>query len=129
MAAQPLTFIIQSASPDRVHYALMMAASNAALGGPVTLFFGIGAEGVLRASPHAEQELAAFSEKLDGAGIASLDDLLAALVELDCRIAVCDSALAFAAITAANLRADIPVEVTGLTDILAHANGGQIIYV
>lgn len=129
MAVQPLTFIIQSNAIERVHYALMMAASNAALGGGVTLFFAVGAPEMLRSGDTSETDDIGFTEKLKAAGIASVDDLLEALGELDCRIAVCDAALAFAEISAKDLRGDIAVEVTGLTDILANTGGGQIIYV
>lgn len=129
MAVQPLTFIIQSTAIERVHYALMMAASNAALGGAVTLFFAIGTADILRPSGAGLQDGCHYAEQLEASGIASIDDLLEALAELGCRIAVCDAALAFAAIGASNLRSDIAIEVTGLTDILANLAGGQIIYV
>lgn len=129
MAAQPLTFIIQSAAIERVHYALMMAASSAALGGAVTLFFGVGAADILKSTGEVVAGDSEFSRKLNAANIASIADLLEALVELDCRITVCDAALAFAALEAGDLRVDIAIEVTGLTDILANLNSGQIIYV
>lgn len=125
MAIQPLTFIIQSSAPDRAHYALMMAASNAALGGGVTLFFAMGAAHLIRPEGFASN----FLRQLETSGIASVDELLAAIVELDGRVAVCDAALAFEAISASDLRSDIPIEVTGLTDILANVGDGQIIYV
>jgi peroxiredoxin family protein len=129
MAVQPLTFIIQSTDIERVHYALMMAASNAALGGAVTLFFAIGTADILKPSGAGQQDGFHFAKQLEASGIASIDDLLEALTELECRIAVCDAALAFAAIEAGDLRSDIAIEVTGLTDILANLAGGQIIYV
>lgn len=127
MTTQPLTFIIQSSKPERAHYALMMAAANAALGGGVTLFFGMGAAHLIRLGGFADAD--GFLKRLEASGIASPDDLLAAIVELEGRVAVCDAALAFEALRAVDLRSDIPVEVTGLTDILANAAGGQIIYV
>jgi peroxiredoxin family protein len=129
MAVQPLTFIIQSTAIERVHYAMMMAASNAALGGAVTLFFAIGTANILMPSGPGLLDNTRFAGQLEAAGIASIDDLLEALAELDCRITVCDAALAFAAIGSGDLRSDIAIEVTGLTDILANLAGGQIIYV
>jgi peroxiredoxin family protein len=129
MAAQPLTFIIQSSAPERVHYALMMAASNAAIGGAVTLFFAMGAAALLKPGTMSENEWAAFEAKLARANVASPNELLAALSELEARIGVCDAALAYESLEFDALRSDIAVEVTGLTDILAHLDGGQIIYV
>jgi peroxiredoxin family protein len=129
MAAEPLTLIIQSTAIERVHYAVMMAASNAALGGAVTLFFAIGTADILKPSGAGLLDDSHFAEQLEASGIASIDDLLEALAELECRIAVCGAALAFAAIEASDLRSDIAIEVTGLADILANVAGGQIIYV
>ncbi len=129
MAVQPLTFIIQSNAIERVHYALMMAASNAALGGAVTLFFAIGTADLLKPSKPPQTDDTGYTRQLSIAGIASTDELLEALGELDCRIAVCDAALACAELETGDLRSDIAIEVTGLTDILANLDCGQIIYV
>ena len=129
MVVKPLTFIIQSAAVERVHYALMMAAANAALGGGVTLFFAIGTAEMLLPYEQRFGGEEDFLSKLNAANIAGGDNLLEALVELDCRIAVCDAALAFAELKASDLRTDLGIEVTGLTDILAKLDDGRIIYV
>jgi len=135
MSLAGLTIIVQTAALDRVHYALMMAASAAALDAPTTIFFAI--EGVEALRPSAWDDLLtaagqagpAYIDRLEAARVAHPEDLLSALGELDARIAVCDSGLAVAGVTLADLRSDLSIEVTGLADVLSEAATGRIVYV
>lgn len=135
MAARGLTLIVQTNAVDRVHYALMLAASNAALGGATTLFFAV--EGVTALTAGAWPGLAtasgepanAYFARLETAGVAHPDDLVEALAELDARFAVCDTALAVAGYRLEDLRDDVRLDVTGLTDILASSGENRLLYV
>lgn len=135
MAAAGLTLILQSKAIDRVHYAFTLAVSNAALGRPTTIFFAT--EGVEALRPDAWIDLStaagekgqAFLDRLEAAKVADPDTLLDALQELDVRLAACDSALAIAGLTHADLRDDCPLEVTGLADILTSAGDNRLLYI
>mgnify|MGYP002632780735 CR=1 FL=1 len=135
-----LTLILQTRALDRIHYALMLAATSAALGASTTLFFAI--EGVAALIPDAltgkaPQILAtaagesgeAFLGRLETAGAAAPEELIAALAELEARFAVCDTGLAVAGLTLAELRQDIPLDLTGLTEILAAGKDMRLVYV
>lgn len=135
MSLPGLTIIIQTSALDRVHYALMMAASASALDAPTTVFFAI--EGVVALQPSPWEDLrtaagedgAAYLDRLDAAGVVHPEDLISVLGELGARVAACDSALAVAAMDSAAFRTDLPIEVTGLADILAEAGEGRIVYI
>jgi len=135
MALPGLTLIIQTRALDRIHYALMLGVSNAALGGTTTLFFAVeGVQGLTRdALPDLETAAgeagAAYLARVEAGGVALPDELFAALAELQARIAACDSGLAVAGLDAADLRQDIPVEITGLADILAGGKDARLVYV
>ncbi|MEQ9121994.1 MAG: hypothetical protein RIM80_05450 [Alphaproteobacteria bacterium] len=81
MALSGLTLVVQTRALDRIHYALMLAVSAAAL------------------------------------------------AELEARFAACDTGLAVAGLSAEDLRVDVPIETTGLADVLASAESGRIVYV
>lgn len=135
MSLAGLTIIVQSKALDRVHYALMMAVSAAALDAPTTVFFAIEGVEALRSSAWTDLRTAAgddgtaYIDRLEAASVAHPEDLLSALGELDARIAVCDSALAVAGMTTADLRADLSIEVTGLADVLSDPAAARIVYV
>lgn len=135
MAKPGLTIIVQTRALDRAHYALMLAASSAALDTPTTIFFAI--EGVQLLTPDPWDELstaagetaAAYLFRLEESGVAHPEDLLEALGELNCRLAVCDTGLAVAGMTLADIREDLDLEVTGLADVIAAPEAGRIVYV
>lgn len=135
MASTGLTVILQSRALDRAHYALMLAASSAALDGPTTLFFGV--EGVHALASDAWDTLRtaageaapAYLARVEAAGVAHPEDLLEALGELGVRLAACDSGLAVAGMQPGDIRDDLDLEVTGLADILASAGGTRLVYV
>ena len=135
MAAAGLTLVVQTRAFDRIHYALMLAVSNAAIGGPTTLFFGIEgvealrAEGLAGLTTAAGETGEAFTGRLQAAGAATPDDLFEALVELEAGLFACDTGLVVAGLKPGDIRSDLGVQVTGLTDILARAEGGRIVYV
>jgi peroxiredoxin family protein len=135
MAERGLTLIIQTKALDRIHYALMLAVSNAAMDGPTTLFFAIEGVEALRALPWGRLSTAAgedgdaFIERLENAGAATPDELLMALNELEARLTICDTGLAVAGLTQTSLRQDFQIEVTGLTEIISSAGQTNLVYV
>lgn len=135
MALSGLTLVVQTRALDRIHYALMLAVSAAALGAPTTIFFAIEgvhaleAKGLDRLETAAGEPGRAFLDRLAAAGAAAPDELIAALAELEARFAACDTGLAVAGLSAEDLRDDVPIETTGLADVLASAESGRIVYV
>ena len=120
----PLGILLLSGAHDRAHYAFVLAAGAAALGRSVVLF-------ATNAGCHA---LAADWSGLDDAGrdsvaqargVAGLEELRAAAVELGVRLIACEAGLRMAPLDAAAL---LPgVEVAGVATFLAAAGGGQIV--
>lgn len=135
MPPSSLTVVVQSRALDRIHYALMLAASAAATGAATTLFFAI--EGVEALKPGAFEALRTaagesaedYGARLKKANAAAPDELLEALAELGARFAACDTGLAVAGAAPSDLREDLGIDVTGLTEILASAGDDRIIYV
>ncbi len=120
----PLGILLLSGAHDRAHYAFVLAAGAAALGRRVVLF-------ATNAGCHA---LAADWSGLDAAdrdaiaqarGVAGLEELRAAAVELGVRLIACEAGLRMAPLDAAAL---LPgVEVAGVATFLAATGGGQIV--
>lgn len=102
--ADPLALVIHSGEPDRVAYALDLAAAAAALGRPVTILFSGGSLALLRPGRAPER--------------------LETLRELEVRLLVCEAALKASGIRAADL---VPgLQVAGLVTLLA---AGQPVFV
>lgn len=123
-----LSIALQSGDMERVHYGFVMASSAAAIGVPVTLFFTMGAcRALLRETP---PELIALDADYAPRGIGTFAELLDACVELGVRFMVCEMGLVARDIEAADLRTDVPVEVTGFVSFLMDAgDDGQIVFV
>ncbi|MPY71583.1 MAG: hypothetical protein GEU92_16030 [Alphaproteobacteria bacterium] len=142
MPADRLCLIALAADYDRVHYALSMASCAAAVGRPVTLFFTMGAlralerdaggaPGWTRLAPAPNGQSAAERDGAhEAAGIATFEELLAACVELEVAIMVCEMGLKAEGLTRDALRADVPLAEGGLVTLYAEAkDGGQIVVV
>jgi peroxiredoxin family protein len=132
--AEPLAVIVVSGAYVRVHYALVLASSSAAIGRPAILFFTMDGCGALVA---AGADGVAGWRRLDGAanddahvaaGIAGFETLLEACVELGVDILVCETGLRALGLRPADLRSDVPFRVVGAVTLLAAvANGGVVI--
>lgn len=132
-AGNGLSVIVFSREFERVHYALVLASTAAAIGRPATLFFAGSAVRALvtaaadgapswQALPTADGGSAATVD--DGfrhRGIATFEILLSACAELGVRFLVCEMALRAAGIEAADLRDDVPFEVAGAATLLSEA--------
>ena len=146
-----LSVVVYDGHFDKIHYALAMASSAAALDMPVTLFFTMDACAALMIGPHDRQPRwhALPVSGADGAGtsadvtagidmdnrfraqkIATFEDLLAACVELGVTFMVCEMGLKARNLSADELRTDIPVEPGGLVTFLSNATkDGSIVFI
>lgn len=124
MPSETLGLLLLSGTHDRVHYAYVMAAGAAALGRSVVLFASNrGCLGL--ATDWSVIDDAARDEQVRASGVAGLDELREACVELGVRMIACESGLRAEGIDPASL---LPgVEIAGVTTFLAAVGGGQII--
>jgi len=135
---ETLAIAIHTGEFDRVHYALVMASAAAASNRRVTLFFTGRAVHAMtgRADAPGWHALAAAP---DGAaardaawrarGVAGFEELLAACLELDVPVIVCEMALRAEAIEMTRLRGDLKHEIAGVVTFLNRAGGGAIVFV
>lgn len=123
-AARRLGILLESGAHARAHYAFVLATGAAALGRQVVLF-------ATNAGCHAL--LADWSGLRDAArdttlvtrGVAGLDTLREAAMELEVRLIVCEAGLRSEALEAAPL---LPgVEVAGVATFLAAVGDGQLL--
>ena len=124
MPPDTLGILLISGAYERAHYAFMLAAGAGAMGRAVTLF----------ATNDGCRALLADWSSLDGAardatvmarGVAGLDTLRSAALELGARLLACDSGLRIAGLDPAAL---LPgVEVAGIPSFLAAASASPIV--
>lgn len=117
---QGLTIIIAGADPERFHAALSIAAAQAALDRPAALFLQADAVRLLCRPIEAPGD-APYSE----VGIPTLSELFAEAKALGVEITACQSGLALAGMTAADLPGG--VETGGLVDLLSRRSGDQLL--
>lgn len=138
-----LCIVLLSGCFERVHYALCMASTAAALERPVTLFVTLGALRALIAAdaggrpgwmalPVAERPVEAAIS--DGAaldrcnrarGVAGFEELLQACAGLDVEFMACEMGLRALGLAPDALRSDVRLAPGGLATLLAR--GGQIV--
>ena len=131
LAEGGMALIVLEGSYERVHYALAMAAAAAAIGRKATLFFTNHALHALAAPRHnapgwhglrpdAEGRSALAQDKARiAAKVGGFDELLDACAEMGVRLMACEMGLRNAGLTSAALRADLPIEVSGLVTLYA----------
>lgn len=124
MPSEPLGLLLLSGRHDRAHYAFVLAAGAAALGRSVVLFASNrGCLGLARDWSGLDD--AARDARVRAAGVAGLDELREAAIELGVRLLACEAGLRAEAIDPAAL---LPgVEIAGVATFLAAVGGGQII--
>ena len=126
-----LSLVVHSGDFDKVHYALVLAASAAAIGTPATLFFTMGACRALGAGTAAWRTMpsglggdggerdAGFAERR----LATFEELLSACAEMGVRFLVCEMGLKAMDLTRDDLRQDISIEEGGVVTFLNDAAG------
>ena len=121
---EPLGILLISGSFERAHYAFMLAAAAAAVGRPAVIFAtNAGCHG-LTTDWHALAD-AGYDAAVQQRGVAGLDALREAAVELGVRLLACDAGLRLA-----NLKPDalLPsAEVAGIPTFLSAIGAGQVI--
>ena len=124
MPSEPLGLLLLSGSHDRAHYAFVLAAGAAALGRSVVLFASNrGCRGL--AADWSALDDSARDARVKAAGVAGLDELREASIELGVRLIACEAGLRSEAIDPASLLPS--VEIAGVATFLSAVGGGQII--
>ena len=124
MPPEPLGVLLISGSHERAHYAFVMAAGGAALGRRVTLFAtNAGCHALLRDWSGLDDS--ARDIIVQAAGVAGLDDLRGAAVDLGVTLMACDSGLRMAGLDPAGLMER--VEVAGVPSFLSAVGVGPIV--
>jgi peroxiredoxin family protein len=134
-SVEKLSIVVFSGDYERVHYALAMASAAAAVGKPVTLFFTNDAtRALLKPQPDGAPGWAGLRGDADGtaplkqearrqqAGLAGLEELLLACVELGVVFMACEMGMRLARVVPESLRSDIPIARGGIVTFLSDAS-------
>lgn len=127
----PVTLLVLSGDPERIHMALMFGATASAMGRPVTFFFSKSASLFLTEQGWAELKTAAemsgldMDALLDEKGVADSRVLLDGLAALDARFLICEAAMREKGIEVEQLVSRPAVEIGGLAEILEKGRGGD----
>ena len=118
-----LGILLLSGSHDRAHYAFVLAAGAAALGRQVVVFASNGGCRALLADWSGLQDQQR-DQRVRAAGVAGLEELREACVEMGVRLIACEAGLRAEAIGAEGL---LPgVEIAGVATFLSAVGTGQI---
>ena len=124
MMAEPLGILLISAGHERAHYAFVLAAGAAAVGRAVVLFAtNAGCHALLR--DWSGMEDAGRDARVRAQGVAGLDELREAAVELGVGLLACDAGLRMAGLEAALLHG--AARVAGVPSFLSGLGAGQIV--
>jgi peroxiredoxin family protein len=119
-----LGLLLLSGSHDRAHYAFVVAAGAAALGRSVVLFASNrGCLGLT--TDWSGLDDTARDARVQAAGVAGLEELRDASIELGVRLIACEAGLRSEGIDPASLLPQ--VEVAGVATFLGAVGSGQII--
>jgi peroxiredoxin family protein len=122
--SEPLGLLLLSGSHDRAHYAFVLASGAAALGRTVVLFASN--RGCLAlATEWSGLDDAARDVRVQAAGVAGLNELRDASIELGVRLIACEAGLRSEGIDPASLLPQ--VEVAGVATFLSAVGPSQII--
>ena len=126
-----LSFVVFSGEYARIHYALVMASAAAAIDKAVTLFFTMKGTRALTIPPgDGSRDWAALDAAFAAKGIATVEEMLAALVALGATFMVCETGLKSESLTTADLRADIAVREGGVVTFLNDCDqAGSILFI
>jgi len=144
-----LSVVVYDGHFDKIHYALAMASSAAALNMPATLFFTMDACAALMVSTDGSRpgwhDLpisgsgtpdqgattgATMDAQFKAQKIAPFEELLSACVEMGVTFMVCEMGLRARHLSADQLRTDIPLEPGGLVTFLSTASkDGSIVFI
>jgi peroxiredoxin family protein len=119
-----LGLLLLSGSHDRAHYAFVLAAGAAALGRSVVLFASNrGCLGLAR--DWSALDDSGRDARVQAAGVAGLEELREASIELGVRLIACEAGLRAEGIDPDSLVQ--AVEIAGVATFLSAVGGGQVI--
>ncbi len=129
MPKPPLAIAIHADAYDRVHYALVLAATAAAMGRTATLFFAGPAVRALVADgwrdlPGADQD----EDRLE-LGTVGFVELRDACRDLGVKVIACEADLRIARVPAARLDPAWGADVAGAASFLAAGDQGQVLFI
>ena len=126
-----LSFVVFSGDYARVHYALVMASAAAAIDKAVTLLFTMdGARTLLAKGAPGAPDWSAEEAANAAKGIGTIEEMLAACLELDVAFMACDMGLMACDIDRADLRGDIEIGHGGAAAFIRDASRhGTILFV
>jgi uncharacterized protein len=122
--SETLGLLLLSGSHDRAHYAFVLAAGAAALGRSVILFAS-NRGCVALARDWSGLDDTARDARVQAAGVAGLEELREASIELGVRLIACEAGLRAEAIDPASLLPQ--VEIAGVATFLSAVGSGQIV--
>jgi uncharacterized protein len=119
-----LGVLLMSGSHDRAHYAFVVASGAAALGRQVVMF-ATNRGCIALSQDWSELAGADRDARIQARGVAGLDTLRDACVDMDVRMIACEAGLRAEAIDATGLLEN--VEVAGIATFLSAIGAGQLI--
>jgi peroxiredoxin family protein len=122
--SDPLGLLLLSGDHDRAHYAFVLASGAAAVDRPVVLFASNRGCFAL-AKDWSGLDDAVRDTRVRAAGVAGLDELRAASIDLGVRLIACEAGLRAEGIDPESLLPQ--VEIAGVVTFLSAIGGGQII--
>ncbi|HBK05432.1 MAG TPA: hypothetical protein DDZ81_06150 [Acetobacteraceae bacterium] len=124
MPSESLGILLLSGAHDRAHYAFVVASGAAALGRRVVVFAtNLGCHALCRdwsGLTDAERDA-----RIQARGVAGLDTLRDACIEMEVHLIACEAGLRAEAIDSSLLLPQ--VEVAGIASFLAAVGGGQVV--
>ncbi|MDR3537176.1 MAG: DsrE/DsrF/DrsH-like family protein [Acetobacteraceae bacterium] len=124
MPSEPLGVLLLSGVHDRAHYAFVVASGAAALGRTVTVFAtNSGCHALF--SDWLGLADAGRDARIRAVGVAGLDTLRDACLEMGVRLIACEAGLRGEGLDPAHLLPQ--VEIAGIATFLSAVGGGQII--
>ena len=124
MPSETLGLLLLAGSHDRAHYAFVLASGAAALGRSVVLFAtNRGCLGL--AVDWSGLSDYARDERVQAAGVAGMEELREASIELGVRFIACEAGLKSEGIDPGSLLPQ--VEIAGVATFLSAVGGGQIV--
>jgi peroxiredoxin family protein len=129
MSKPPLAIAVHADAYDRVHYALVLAATAAALGRTATLFFAGPAVRALitdgwQQLPGADQD----EDRLE-LGTVGFIELRDACRDLGVRVIACEADLRLARVPVQRIDPAWGAEVAGAASFLAAGDQGQVLFI
>ncbi len=124
-----LSLVVFSGQFERVHYALVAAAASVATNRPTTVFFTMGAAKALlkdgwKSLPTSEGlgDAQTTDRLFQERGVVGIEELFESCVALEVKFLVCEMGLRALGLDAADLRPDVPAEISGIVTFLADAS-------